>query len=128
MAAKKKKPMTQAEKKFNAKMKKEMQEKGIIPMDKPKLNRKKYIEAAREEWNKKDSDCLIWDIYLYKAIGITLGLTDRNMRASPEAVGVAKTLKLAIRLKEFHDKVKAEGRDEYNMKEYFEFIQDILNA
>lgn len=128
MAAKKKKPMTQAEKKFNAKMKKKMQEEGIIPMDKPKLNRKKYIDDAREEWNKKDGDCLIWDIYLYKAIGITLGLTDRNMRASPEAVGVAKTLKLAIRLKEFEDKVKAEGRDKYNMKEYFEFIQDILNA
>ena len=128
MAAKKKKPMTQAEKKFNAKMKKEMQEKGIIPMDKPKLNRKKYIEEAREEWNKKDSDCLIWDIYLYKAISITLGLTDRNMRASPEAVGVAKTLKLAIRLKEFHDKVEAEGRDTYKLGEYLEYIQDILNA
>ena len=105
-----------------------MQERGILPPDKPKLNRKKYIEEARNEWNSKDKECYVWDLYLHKALSITLGLTDRHFHASPEAVGVAKTLKLAIRLKEFSDKLKAEGRTEYKVMEQYEFIKDILDA
>ena len=126
--ASKKKPMTKAEKKFQSQIKKDMQERGILPPDKPKLNRKKYIEEARNEWNEKDNECHVWELYLHEAICLTLELTDRQNRASPEAVGVAKTLKLAIRLKEFHDKVKKEGRDTYKIGEYLEYIQDILDA
>lgn len=127
MAAKKK-PMTKAEKKFRAEVKKDMQERGILPPDKPKLNRKKYIVEAREEWNNRDRECYVWDVYLHEAISHTLGLTDRQLRASPEAVGVAKTLKLAIRLKEFHEKIKAEGRTEYTLKELYEYTKDIIDA
>ena len=127
MAAKKK-PMTKAEKKFRAQVKADMQERGILPPDKPKLNRKKYIEEARAEWNGRDRECYVWDLYLHQAIGHTLGLCDRQLRTSPEAVGVAKTLKLAIRLKEFHDKLKAEGRTEYTVGEEYEFIKDIMDA
>lgn len=47
----KRKAMTKAQKAMNAKIKKELQEKGIVPPDKPRLNRKKYIEEAREEWS-----------------------------------------------------------------------------
>lgn len=126
--ASKKKPMTKAEKKFRSQIKKDMQERGILPPDKPKLNRKKYIEEARNEWNEKDNECYVWELYLQEAICLTLGLTDRQYRVSPEAVGVAKTLKLAIRLKEFDDKVKKEGRDTYKIGEYLEYIQDILDA
>ena len=39
----KKKRLTNKEKKSNAAFKKQMQEKGILPPDKPKLNRKKLI-------------------------------------------------------------------------------------
>lgn len=124
----KRKRMTNKEKALNAKIKKDMQEKGFIPPDKPKLNRKKYVEEAREEWNSKDKDFYAWDIYLYKAISIMLGKVDRKFRVSQEAVGVAKCLKLALRLKEFSDKLKAEGRKEYTLKEELEFIKDILEA
>lgn len=124
----KRKKMTNKEKILNAKIKKDMQEKGFIPPDKPKLNRKKYVEEAREEWNSKDKDFYAWDIYLYKAISIMLGKVDRKFRVSQEAVGVAKCLKLALRLKEFSDKLKAEGRKEYTLKEELEFIKDILEA
>jgi len=44
------------------------------------------------------------------------------------AVGVAKTLKLAIRLKEFHDKLKAEERTSYTIGEQYDYIRDILDA
>lgn len=124
----KRKTMTKAQKTENAKFKKEMQEKGLIPPDKPKLNRKKFIEEAREEWNGKDRDYYAWDVCLYNAISIMLGHTDKHIRASPEAVGVAKTLKLAIRLKEFHHKLNEEGRTTYTVGEQYEYIKDILNA
>jgi hypothetical protein len=127
MAAKKR--MTNAQKKYNAQIKKEMQVKGIIPPDKPKLNRKKFIEEAREEWNHRDSGCYAWELFLFDAISVMLSQTEtRSMRASPEAVGVAKVLKLALRLREFHEKLKAEGRDKYTVKEQYEFIKDILDA
>lgn len=40
----KKKRLTNKEKKLNAEAKKRLQEQGILPPDKPKLNRKKFIE------------------------------------------------------------------------------------
>lgn len=57
-----KKRLTQREKKANAAFKKEMQEKGILPPDKPRLNREKYIKEAVEEWNGRSMDCRVWDI------------------------------------------------------------------
>lgn len=124
----KRRRMTSREKALRASVKKEMQEKGIIPPDKPKLNRKKYIEDVRQEWNDRDRNFHTWEIYLYKAISIMLGKRDRNFRITQEAVGVAKCLKLALRLKEFSDRLKAEGRDEYTLGEEIEFISDILDA
>lgn len=124
----KRKKMTNKEKALNAKIKKELQEKGVLPPDKPKLNRKKYVDEAIEEWNGKDKDCYVWDIYLHNAISLMLGKVDRNLRVTQEAVGVAKCLKLALRLKEFSDKLKAEGRKEYTLGEKLEFIKDILDA
>lgn len=124
----KRKKMTNKEKALNAKIKKELQEKGVLPPDKPKLNRKKYVDEAIEEWNGKDKDCYVWDIYLHDAISLMLGKVDRNLRVTQEAVGVAKCLKLALRLKKFSDKLKAEGRKEYTLGEKLEFIKDILDA
>lgn len=45
----KKKRLTNREKQERADFKRRMQEQGILPPDKPKLNRKKFIEEAREE-------------------------------------------------------------------------------
>lgn len=120
--------MTNREKKARKKTKKELQDKGILPPDKKKLNRKKFIEEARAEWNEKDSGCLIWDIYLMEAVSLMLGHTDKNFRVSPEAVGVAKCLKIAMRGREFHEKLKDEGRTKCTFKEYYDYIKDILEA
>ena len=127
MAAKKKR-LTQKEKKQSAEIKKELQEKGIIPPDKPRLNRKKFVDGAMEEWNNRPQ-CYVWEIYLIKAFGFILAKTEgRNFRVSQEAVGAAKVLKLAIRLYQFHMKLKEEGRTEYKVVEEFEYIRDILDA
>ena len=120
--------MTSAEKAMNAKIKKKMQEEGILPPDKPRLNRKKYVDEARQEWNDRDLDSHVWDLYLFSAIGIMLGRVDRNFRVTQEAVGVAKCLKLALRLQAFSDKLKSEGRSSYTLGEEIAFIKDILDA
>lgn len=122
----KRRRMTVREKEERARIKKMLQEEGALPPDKPRLNRKKYVEEAKQEWNERDR--LAWDIYLYEAISIMLGTTDRKLRVTQEAIGVAKCLKLAIRLKEFYGKIRSEGRMEYTIKEQIEFIRDILDA
>lgn len=123
----KRKKLTNEEKAFNSRIKKEMQKEGLLPLDKPKLNGKKYVEEAIQEWNQKEEE-VFWEYYLYKAISIMLGKVDKKFRVSKEAVGVAKVLKLALRLKEFSDRLEEEGRSEYKIKEEMEFIQDILDA
>lgn len=129
MAAKKKR-MTNAQKKLNAEIKKELQEKGVLPPDKPKLNRKKFIEEARQEWNERDNSFYAWEVFLFEAISIMLSHTERGVsaRASPEAVGVAKCLKIALRLREFHQMVRDRGDDQYKLVEQYEYIRDILDA
>ena len=126
MTAKKK--MNKSERKIRSDVKKDMQKEGLVPPDKPRLNRKKYIEEAREEWNGKDVEYYGWDIWLNAAISYMLLRTDQHLRVSSEAVGVAKTLKLAIRLKEFHDKLEAEERTSYTISEQYDYIRDILDA
>lgn len=75
--AKKRKKLTNKEKAFNHRIKKEMQKEGLLPPDKPKLNGKKYVEEAIEEWNQKEEE-VFWEYYLYKAISIMLGKVDKT--------------------------------------------------
>lgn len=128
MMALKRKKLTQKEKIQNARIKKELQEKGVIPPDKPKLNRKKFVDEAAEEWDNRPSD-YVWEIYLIKAVGFVMAKTEgRSMRVSLEAVGAAKVLKLAVRLHQFDKKLEEEGRKEYKVTEMLEYIKDILDA
>ncbi len=128
MAAGKKKRLTEREKKRNAQIKKELQKQGIIPPDKPRINRKKFVDGAMEEWNGRPQ-CCMWDYYLVQAFGFILAKTEgRSLRVSKEAVGAAKVLKLAIRLYQFSRKLEGEGRTEYRVSERMEYIRDILEA
>lgn len=124
----KKKRLTNKEKKLNAEIKKELQEKGVIPPDKPKLNRKKFIEETRTEWNSRDKECFVWDVYLMEALSYMLGHMDKGMRLSREAVGAAKVLKIAMRLREFSEELKARGEHEYKVIDQYNYIKDILDA
>ena len=123
----KRKRMTAREKKARAEFKKLMQEKGVIPPDKPKMNRKKFVESAEEEWNsQKDMYGLM--AFLPEALGLVLHDKDRNGRVTLEAVGVARMMKLAVRLRTFYEELKKEGRTTYKVKEQYEYIEDILKA
>ena len=122
--------MTEREKKERARLKKELQKKGFLPPDKKPLNREKFIKEAEFEWNSKPYDStLVWSYWLLKAFEIMMGHTERkNMRVSAEAIGAAKVLKLAIRMRAFHKKTEAEGKREYKLSELFDYIKDIYEA
>ena len=51
-----------------------------------------------------------------------------SSRASLEAVGVAKVLKVAIRLREFSKMVREKGENEYKLTDQYNYIKDILDA
>ena len=124
-----KKRLTSREKRSNARIKKELQAEGVLPPDKPKLNRKKFIEEAMNEWNSRDKDVFVWELYLAEAFSLMLGHVEkRSLRTSLEAVGAAKVLKLALRLREFSKKLHGEGRDKYTAGEKYEFVKDIIDA
>ena len=124
-----KKRLTSREKRSNARIKKELQAEGVLPPDKPKLNRKKFIEEAMNEWNSRDKDVFVWELYLAEAFSLMLGHVEkRSLRTSLEAVGAAKVLKLALRLREFSKKLQGEGRDKYTAGEKYEIVKDIIDA
>lgn len=124
----KKKRLTNKEKQARADFKKRMQEQGVLSPDKPKLNRKKFIEDAQCEWNNRDKECFVWDVYLMQAMSYMLGHVEKGGRVSPEAVGAAKVLKLAMRLREFSEELKAKGEHEYKLADQYNYIKDILDA
>lgn len=123
------KKLTQREKKYRAELKKKLQEEGIIPPDKTRLNRKKFIDEAQAEWNARDIGAFSEAIYLAEAFGIMMGDTERGKRSpSLEAVGAAKVLKLAVRLQQFSKIVKERGDTKYKISEKFDYIKNILDA
>lgn len=123
------KKLSNKEKKRNAELKRELQKEGYLPPDKPKLNRQKFVEEAEAEWkDRDDAGSFVWEVYLMQAISYMLGHTEKNMRLSREAVGVAKILKIAMRLRKFSEKLKAKGENEYRVIDQYNYIKDILDA
>lgn len=118
----KKKRLTQREKAERAAMKKELQAKGLIPPDKPRLNRGKF---ARETWAEFEalytSKSLRAQLSLIRAIGFMVGPDMRTV--TPEEVGVFKLLKLAVEYDAFLNKLEAEGRTKYKIGE---LVDDVI--
>ena len=118
MAAKKPKRMTQRERDARAAAKKRLQAEGILPPDKPRLNRKKFAAEVWAEYELENPAS--FDIWLYKAIGMMVGPDMREVTA--EEVGVLKLIKLAIETRKFHKRLEDEGRATYKFQEYFDTV------
>jgi len=118
----KKKRLTQREKAERAALKKKFQAEGLIPPNKPRLNRKKF---ARETWAEFEAfytaEPIRAEVSLIRAIGFMVGPDMKTV--SPEEVGVLKLLKLAVEYNAFLKKLEAEGRDKYN---YGELIDKVI--
>ena len=76
MAAKKYKRMTNREKDERKRFKKSLQEKGIIPPDKPRLNRKKFAKEVCDEWK----DYSLVDYAKLNTFMIVLGMMTNSGR------------------------------------------------
>lgn len=114
------------EKKRNAELKRELQKEGFLPPDKPRLNRQKFIDEVEAEWNGRDRECLIWDVYLMQAMSYMVGHMEKGLRLSREAVGAAKVLKIAMMLREFAEDLKAKGENQYKLTDQYNYIKDIM--
>lgn len=117
MAAKKKR-LTQREKAERARIKKKLQEDGVLPPDKPRLNRKKFAREVLAEFGAMDAYSA--DLYLRQAIGCMVS-PDMN-RVAEEEVGVLKLLKIAVESERFSKALEAEGRSQYTIGEYAEKV------
>lgn len=62
------------------------------------------------------------------AVAYMLAQTEERGRVSPEAVGAAKVLKVAIRLKQFEEELKEKGEKDYKITDQYSYIRDILEA
>lgn len=114
----KKKRLTQREKAERARIKKKLQEDGVLPPDKPRLNRKKFAREVLAEFGAMDAYSA--DLYLRQAIGCMVS-PDMN-RVTEEEVGVLKLLKIAVESERFAKVLKAEGRIQYTIGEYIEKV------
>ena len=118
MAAKKPKRMTQREKDSRAAAKKRLQAEGILPPNKPRLNRKRFAAEVWAEYEQENRST--FDIWLYNALGATVGPDMREVTA--EEVGVLKLIKLAIETRKFHERLKDDGRTTYKFQEYLDEV------
>ena len=120
--AEKRKRLTQREKAGRAAAKKRLQAEGVLPPDKPRLNRKKF---AREVWAEYEAlyqaEPIRAEVALIKAICFMVG--PDMMAVSPEEVGVLKLLKLAVEYNIFLRKLESEGRTKYT---YGELIDEVI--
>ena len=114
----KKKRLTQREKAERAEIKKRLQEEGLLPPDKPRLNRKKFAREVWEEFN--ELDVFKADYYLRQAIGAMVGPDMHEITS--EQVGILKLLKLAVETEKFMRALEAEGRDKYTIGEYHDKV------
>lgn len=116
--AEKRKRLTQREKADRAALKKKLQAEGLIPPDKPRLNRKKFAAEVVAEFQAMD--VFVADTYLRQAVFTMVSADMQEVTA--EQVGVLKLLKLAVETRWFEERLKAEGRTKYSIKEYYDEV------
>lgn len=83
----KKKRLTQREKAERAAMKKQLQAEGVLPPDKPRLNRKKFARETWAEWEEfLKGDPIRAEVSLLRAVEFIAG--PELPAVTPEQVGV----------------------------------------
>lgn len=128
MAARKGRKMTAREKQLAAEVRAELREKGLMPEKKKPLNRKRFIEEARDIL-REDGTEYGFTLYLYWALGEMMGHTDgQSLSPDLEAVGAAKAIRLAKARMDFEAAQKAQGRAQWTVGELCEAVMDVYKA
>lgn len=119
------KRLTAKEKKERAKTKKWLQEEGFIRPDKKPLNRKKFIEETEKVWDGREA-AYDWGLWVMRAAVYMMNHQERAApKASLEAVGAAKVLRLAVALRDFHGR-KWELGEKITLGEEYEEARKIM--
>lgn len=107
----KSKRLTNKEKALKAKVKKELQEQGLLPPDKPRLNRRKFAKEATEQFDKEINLMNPIDVFwFHNALKLVTAGTDMFPITS-EQVGVFKLMKITAEIKKFHEETKKTGKE-----------------
>lgn len=105
-----KKRLTNKEKALKSKVKKELQEQGLLPPDKPRLNRRKFAKEAAEfdkEINLMNPMDVFW---FHNALTLVTAGTD-VLPITSEQVGVFKLMKITAEIKKLHEETKKSGKE-----------------
>ena len=125
-AAGKRKRMTQKERDARARAKKELQELGLLPPDKPRLNRKRFKEEVLKSWQAEIHPGSLADsIFLSRAV-IWMLADIPDAPVTLEQIGLLKTMKLAVELKRLHEKVKEQGESCTLQDEYDKVVKTVI--
>ena len=129
-----KKKLTQKEKKFRQELKKKWQEDGVLPPDKPRLNRKKFAVETIREFNdimsKNDIYTnhfnIIQSIYTFIPFIANNGKCIGSITA--EQIGLLKVMKLTIERIKFIDAKREAGIASWTVGEEYEaYVRKIMN-
>ena len=104
----KSKRLTNKEKALKAKVKKELQEQGLLPPDKPRLNRRKFAKEAAEQFDKEINPMDVF--WFHNALTLVTAGTD-VLPITSEQVGVFKLMKITAEIKKFHEETKKIGKE-----------------
>ena len=108
--------VTERERKKRAAVKKELQKEGVLPPNRPRVNRRKYAQEAIREYEETIGN-VDEGPWLRMVIGM---MVSKDMkRVSDEEMGVLRMLRLAAGTKKFHERLRAEGREKYSMREFY---------
>ena len=114
--ATKKKRLTQRERAERAAAKKRLQARGVLPPDKPRLNRKKFAQETWAEWT-----ALLAENRLGAAMAlcraVSFNTAPELLEVTPEQVGILKAMKIAVEYEKFLQKLEAEDRSDYSIGE-----------
>lgn len=110
------KRLTQREKAARRQPKSGLQEQGVLPPDKPRLNRKKFARETWAEWTALLAEDGLQAVKaLCRAVSFTTG--PELLEVTPEQVGILKAMKIAVEYEKFLQKLETEGRSDYSIGE-----------
>ena len=90
--------LTKKERKELAKAKKRLQAEGVLPPDKPRLNRRKFAKEVCKEWEELEIGC-ITDITLILEVLAMMTRTGEYGGITSEDIGILKLKKCVIEIK-----------------------------
>lgn len=120
--------MTQRERKERAAIRRQLQQDGILPPPKKRLNRKQFAEEVLSEY-RGGGDIDNWRLYnvdIPRAISVMTAIVKVD-GVTPEQVGVLKVLRIAMDTQRWCKQAAADGRNPTILEYVDEVADPIIN-